>query len=101
MDGEPKTFEYSGKIVAVMPVMEAYAADAVAEATKQFKHDLAEMAADNIRLRAENKPLVEALKEAQFTIHCGQYHQWKNVDDCTDKTCVKYREIIAAARRER
>ena len=33
--------------------------------------------------------LEDALREAMWIVHCGQFHQWKTVEQCTDKPLRK------------
>jgi hypothetical protein len=37
----------------------------------------------------------EALRAAQWTVHCGQFHQWKTLEQCTEKNCKAVMALIS------
>lgn len=39
--------------------------------------------------------VVLLLKDRQWRVHCGQYHQWRTVEQCDDKSCMEFKALIA------
>jgi hypothetical protein len=39
------------------------------------------------RLKSELEQAHTLLRKAQWLVHCGQYHQWNTMENCTEKDC--------------
>jgi hypothetical protein len=50
------------------------------------------------QLEAIVRELADMLGNRQWTVHCGQFHQWKSMRDCTEKNCTEANDLIRRSR---
>jgi len=49
------------------------------------------------RLLAGQTNQLLLLNELAWNVHCGKYHQWKTIEQCTQEPCFKFKKVVAEA----
>ncbi len=83
---EEQKFEIDGGIIAFHQtqlelLLEDYAARSYAAGAAAMKE--------------RDEQIAKLLRNAQWNVHCGQFHQWKTLELCHNEECVK---VLAAIR---